>query len=134
MQMTQPKKHALNVRLTGALVLSVFGLGGCCHTLSGPASIKAWAADLPARADGQYALIGDDAVKKSLVTKDAFLQCKIDVSEETAEADSPACLCAKSHSSDWISDCRKWLGTHTPQATPVPAPEPTAEPAPKPCE
>lgn len=124
MQMIQTKKLALNIRLTGALVLSVFALCSCCHTVSVPASVKAWAADLPARADGQYALLGDDAVKKSLVTKDAFLQCKIDVSEETAEADSPACQCAKSHSSDWISDCQKWLGTHTPQATPAPAPEP----------
>src|SRR5882672_8087120 len=85
----------------------------CCHV---PESVKLYAADLPARADGQYAMIDDDAMKKSLVTKDAMLACKIDVDEGKTEEESQACQCAKSSSPDWIADCKGWLGAHTPAA------------------
>jgi hypothetical protein len=91
-----------------------------------PASVKLYAADLPGRADHQYAVIDDDAIKKSLVTMDAMLACKIDVEEGRREEESPACQCAKSSSPDWVTDCKGWLGTHTP----VPAPAPKPAPAP----
>jgi hypothetical protein len=106
------------------LLLCAGLVSGCCNI---PESVKLYAADLPARADGQYALIDDDATKKSLVTKDAMLACKIDVDEGKTEEQSPACQCAKSATLDWIADCKAWLGAHMPAA---PAPAPTAAPAP----
>src|SRR4051794_14195670 len=70
-------------------VAAVFAsVTGCCHV---PDSVRLYAADLPARADGQYALIEDDATKKSLVVKDAMLACKIDVDDGKTEEQSPAC-------------------------------------------
>jgi len=95
-------------------VLGVAAMSGCTKV---PESVKLYAADLPARADGQYALIDDDAVKKSLILKDALLKCKIDEEQSSGET-SPACQCAKSSSTDWTSDCRAWLGDHTPKPTP----------------
>ena len=112
-----------SVRSLSALVAVLAGAAsGCCHI---PDSVKLYAADLPARADGQYALIDDDATKKSLVLKDAMLACKIDVDEGKTEEQSPACQCAKSASPDWIADCKAWLGAHTP----VPPPAPTSTPS-----
>lgn len=99
---------------------------GCCHV---PDSIRLYAADLPGRADGQYALIDDDATKKSLVVKDAMLACKIDVDDGKTEEQSPACQCAKSASPDWVADCKAWLGAHAPAA-----PAPTTAPAPSAAE
>ena len=110
-----------------ALLLSA-ALGGCCKV---PDSIVTYAADLPARADGQYASITDDGVKKSLVVKDASLQCKIDAAEKPGEA-TPACQCAKSSSSDWTADCKAWLGDHTPKRPSCPMVAPAASAAPPP--
>lgn len=108
---------------TLALAIAVVG---CCKV---PESVKLYAADLPARADGQYALIDDDSIKKSLVVKDAMLQCKIDV-EGGSDETSPACKCAKSSSPDWTVDCKAWLGDHTPKREQAaPAPATTAPPA-----
>ena len=95
-----------------------------------PPAVKAYAAELPARADGQYALL-DEPIRKQLVMKDALLQCEIDVAEGSTEAASGACGCAKSSSSDWASDCKGWLGAHTPAADPS-TPEPPAAPSPPP--
>jgi len=92
-----------------------------------PQSVRIYAAELPARADGQYALVSDDTVKKGLVTKDSELQCKIDLEDKKDESQSAACACAKS-SGDWRTDCKGWLGSHTPaaDAPPAPAPAPPA--------
>ena len=79
-----------------------------------PTSIKLYAADLPSRADGQYALL-DESVKKQLVLKDSELQCAID-----GDAASAACKCSTS-AGDWLADCKAWLGSHTPTAAEPPA-------------
>lgn len=113
------------IRTSTLLLLSSILLAGCYRV---PASIKLYAADLPHRADGQYALIDDDSVKKSLVVKDAMLKCKIDEEESSGEG-SAACQCAKSASPDWTVDCKPWLGEHTPKAAPA-TPESPAAPAP----
>jgi len=93
-------------------------LAGCGGTM--PESVKSYAGDLPARADGQYAPL-PDPVKKQLVLKDGMLQCDIDMHAGMAEKDSAACQCAKSTSTNWTDDCKAWLGAHTPTA-PAPAP------------
>ncbi len=84
-----------------------------------PASVRLYAADLPARADGQYALLSDDSVKKQLVLKDSELKCKIDIEDGTTEEKSAACQCTKSVN-DWLVDCKAWLGPHTPTAPATP--------------
>lgn len=99
------------------LALCAAGLGACGI----PASIKLYAADLPQRADGQYAFIDDEDVKKGLIRKDAQLQCRID--EDDAAAAS--CQCANGSSDDWRSDCKSWLGAHVPPAPATPTTEPT---------
>lgn len=119
--MLEPSKQGQRLAnpraVMGALVLSA-ALGGCYKY---PEGVKTYAATLRARADGQYALISDDAAKKSLVIQDASLQCKID-QDENAGDPSPACQCAKSTSWDWTTDCKAWLGDHTPQKVTCPAP------------
>jgi hypothetical protein len=115
-------------RCLGVTALAAVPLG--CYAI--PESVKLCAADLPARADGQYAMIDDDSVKKSLVTKDAMLQCRIDEDKKSGET-SPACQCAKSSSPDWTVDCKAWLGEHTPKRSePAPAASPTTASTPAP--
>jgi hypothetical protein len=87
-------------------------LVAACMPAQIPESIKMFAADLPARADGQYAPL-DVSVKKQLVETDALLQCKIDVTGGAAETASAACKCAES-AGDWLVDCKSWLGAHLP--------------------
>jgi hypothetical protein len=114
------------------VALLVSGLLSACVAV--PESIKRYAAELPTRADGQYAAIRDESVKKSLIVKDALLQCKIDEAEKPDDASS-ACDCAKSTSPDWTTDCKAWLGNHVPKTTTAPPPAPpetTATPAPAP--
>ena len=124
-------KHKGSIRSVAQAIALSMALAGCYRV---PNSIRLYAADLPHRADGQYALIDDDGVKKSLVVKDALLQCSIDEEDKPGET-SAACLCAKSSSADWTLDCKAWLGSHTPQRSsetgspPVPAPAPTSSPA-----
>ncbi len=101
--------------------------GGCSGV---PESVKLYAADLPARADGQYALLEDDDVRKQLVLKDAELQCKIDTADDMPEEKSAACGCAKS-AGDWRADCKGWLGNHTPAPPAPPAPNASAAPPPR---
>jgi hypothetical protein len=101
-----------------AFALCAFGCGGSLI----PPSIRAFAADLPARADGQYALL-DEPIRKQLVMKDALLQCSVDQSDGVKEADSPACQCSTSAHEDWAADCKAWLREHAPPPMP---PEPTA--------
>jgi hypothetical protein len=104
-----------------ALALVLSSATGCFHV---PPSIKLYAAELPARADGQYAVL-DDVLKKQLVMKDALLQCAID-SDEGSQKDSAACKCAESAAEDWVADCKAWLGPHAPQTQSAPPePEPT---------
>lgn len=88
-----------------------------------PQSIRTAAAELPARADSQYAFLEDDDVRKQLVMKDALFQCKIDLEDKIEEAKSAACQCSTGHSAEWREDCKGWLGAHTP-------PGPSASPAP----
>jgi hypothetical protein len=106
---------------TVGTVLVLWSCGGAI-----PPAVKIYAAELPARADGQYALL-DDSIKKQLVMKDALLQCEIDVAEGSTEAASAGCACARSSSEDWVSDCKSWLGAHAPAAegSPAPAAPPT---------
>ena len=108
------------------LIIMPLLVAGCSSV---PASVKLYAAELPLRADGQYALLSDDSVKKQLVMKDSELKCKIDIEEGTAEDKSAACQCTKSVG-DWLVDCKAWLGAHTPAApapsTPTPPPTPAA--------
>ena len=78
-----------------------------------PPSVREFSAELPARADGQYAVL-DDPIRKQLVMKDALLGCRIDLEDKKDESDSPACRCTKSASADWKQDCKDWLGAHTP--------------------
>ena len=109
------------------LALVAVCLSGCCHAGSIPESVRRFASELPARADGQYAVL-DDLLRKQLVMKDAMLQYKIDLDDGKAEPDSAACNCAESASADWLGDCKPWLGSHVPIAAPViesPAAAPT---------
>ena len=92
------------------LVLLLLTFAGCAGNI--PESVKMLARELPARADGQYAPLGDD-VRKQLVMKDALLACKIDIAGGTEEIASDACKCAES-SGDWRVDCKGWLGPHLP--------------------
>jgi hypothetical protein len=103
-------------------------MSGCGGSV--PQSIRNFAIELKARADGQYAPL-DGLVKKQLVLKDAVLQCDIDQIDGKPEAESAACACARSSSEDWTADCKAWLGEHVPPAgeadadtapTPPPAP------------
>ncbi|RYZ07787.1 MAG: hypothetical protein EOO73_10670 [Myxococcales bacterium] len=113
-----------NCWLIGALLV-VTGCGG-----SVPESIRALSSALPARADGQYAFIEDEDVKKQLILKDSLFQCKIDLEDQ--KTDSAACRCSEAHSADWRADCKDWLGSHTPPpsapspASPSPTPPPPA--------
>lgn len=91
-------------------------------------SIREFAAELPARADGQYAPL-DLMIRKQLIMKDALLQCKIDLEDGRSEQQSASCRCAESASDDWLSDCRTWLGPHTPSPEPE-APTETSDGAP----
>jgi|SRR6185369_2268334 len=104
-------------------------LAGACASV--PESVKLYAADLPARADGQYAFVSDDDIKKQLVLKDSELKCKIDVADGIAEEKSPACQCTKS-AGDWLVDCKAWLGDHTPKPTPATPPPATPSTPPTP--
>lgn len=100
-------------------VVVVFGLATpACYKV--PPAVNAYAADLPWRADGQYAAL-DPAIQKELVLKDAALVCSLDLVKDSDRARSKACQCTSS-SGDWRVDCKGWLGTHTPQAPPA-APE-----------
>lgn len=92
-------------------------VGGCYRI---PASVRTFAGELPARADGQYATL-DEPVRKQLVMKDALLACRIDLEDGKKEAESAACRCSGSTSEDWVADCRDWLGSHAPAQTPVAA-------------
>lgn len=78
-----------------------------------PESIRVYAADLPARADGEYALVSDEGMRARLVRKDARLQCYIDVEEHVPERGSAACRCANSAGNSLV-ECTAWLGAHTP--------------------
>ena len=100
------------------LVATPMLLGFGCAGL--PPSIRQFAAELPARADGQYALL-DPLIRKQLVMKDALLQCRIDLEDGLTEQQAASCRCAESASADWLADCHGWLGAHTPTADP---PEP----------
>jgi hypothetical protein len=86
-------------------------LTGCASSI--PKSVRTYAAELPARADGQYAAL-DDVLRKQLVMNDALLQCSIDVTDGQSESESAACRCSTSASASWLDDCRAWLGSHTP--------------------
>jgi hypothetical protein len=109
-----------------AVVFASVLVSGCAGAL--PQTVRDYAAELPARADGQYAPL-DDLVKKQLVMKDALLQCGIDVVDEKPEAESAACMCATSSSEVWTSDCKGWLGEHVPASVgPEADPEPTPAP------
>ena len=93
------------------VALLVLGAAACGGGI--PPSIRELSAQLPARADGQYAVL-DEGLRKQLVMKDSLLGCRIDLEDKKAESDSPACRCSKSASADWKHDCKDWLGTHTP--------------------
>jgi hypothetical protein len=99
----------MNNRRWGVWLFGVIATTGC----SIPTSIRQYATELPARADGQYAVL-DEPLRKQLVMKDSELQCRIDLADGKTEADSGACRCAKSASADWTQDCKGWLGPHTP--------------------
>lgn len=115
---------ATPARLLHALLAVPLSIAACSSV---PESVKLYAADLPARADGQYVFVSDEDVKKQLVLKDSELQCKIDVAEGKTDEKSAACQCSKS-TADWLVDCKPWLGDHTPK----PAPAPTGSGAPAP--
>jgi hypothetical protein len=121
--MQMGKNHVIGARraLLCCTLLVPLALAACSSV---PESVRLYAADLPARADGQYVFVSDDDIKKQLVLKDSELQCKIDVADGTAEEKSPACQCTKS-AGDWLVDCKAWLGTHTPKPAP-PAPTPAS--------
>ena len=94
------------------IALLTFGVAACGGGV--PQSIRELSAQLPARADGQDALL-EDGLRKQLVMKDSLLGCRIDLEDKKTESDSPACRCSKSASADWKEDCKGWLGTHTPR-------------------
>jgi hypothetical protein len=71
-----------------------------------PKSIRTFAAQLPSRAKGQYAVL-DEPLRKQLVLKDALLQCDIDKYDGKQE-DTPACKCATS-SGTWTDDCKPYI-------------------------
>jgi hypothetical protein len=81
-----------------------------------PPSVREYAAALPARADGQYAVL-DAPIKKQLILMDALLPCAIDVADKKKVDESPACKCSKASSADWTADCKAWLGSHAPVAS-----------------
>jgi hypothetical protein len=94
-----------------------------------PPSVREYATSLPARADGQYAVL-DAPIKKQLILMDALLPCAIDVADKKKADESPACRCSKASSSDWTADCKAWLGSHVPvDSRPAPAPAPDTGPA-----
>jgi hypothetical protein len=97
-----------------ALVATV-SLVGACSSI--PPSVREYAAALPGRADGQYAVL-DAPIKKQLVLMDALLPCAIDVADKKKVEESPACKCSKASSADWTADCKAWLGSHAPVASP----------------
>ncbi len=78
-----------------------------------PISVREYAAALPGRADGQYAVL-DVATKKQLILMDALLPCAIDVAGKKKAEYSLTCQCSKSSSADWAADCKAWLGSHAP--------------------
>jgi hypothetical protein len=80
-----------------------------------PPSVREYAAALPGRADGQYAVL-DAPIKKQLILMDALLPCAIDVADKKKVDESPACKCSKASSTDWTADCKAWLGSHAPVA------------------
>jgi len=99
-------------RFFGPAVLAALLLsGGGCYRI--PDSLRGLAAELPGRADGQYAPL-DDELKRQLVTKDALLQCRIDREDGAEEADSAACRCSMTVSEPWTQGCKDWLGSHVP--------------------
>jgi hypothetical protein len=98
---------------TSLLASVVVALAGCQKVLP---SVRTYA-DLPSRANGQYATL-DESIKKQLVMKDSELQCSIDAEDNVKKSSSAACKCSESASSDWISDCSGWIGSHTPKPTP----------------
>jgi hypothetical protein len=106
-------------RVFAALVLALVAGSGCAAKI--PASVRAYAAELPARADGQYAAL-DDVLRKQLVMNDALLQCRIDREDGENEAASAACRCSTSVSTTWTNDCQDWLGDHTPAQAADPQP------------
>lgn len=110
-------KRAIQTVLLGAS----FALSACGSI---PLSVRTYAAGLPARADGQYALL-DEPLRKQLVLNDAGLQCAIDAADDKNE-NSVACKCASSQSDDWLADCTPWLGTHAPQPEPAAAQAPSS--------
>jgi hypothetical protein len=82
-----------------------------------PSSVREYAAALPGRADGQYAVL-DTPIKKQLILMDALLPCAIDVADKKKVEESPACKCSKASSADWTADCKAWLGSHALVASP----------------
>lgn len=82
-----------------------------------PPSVREYAAALPGRADGQYAVL-DAPIKKQLILMDALLPCAIDVADKKKVEESPACKCSKASSADWTTDCKAWLGSHALVASP----------------
>lgn len=117
--------NTIEIVLIHALLTFAAGCGGV------PDSVRVYAAELPARADGQYGLL-DEPIRKQLVMKDSLLQCKIDLEDGKKEEDSAACQCSKSSSADWSADCKSWLGVHTPEPEPAEAPPPAPPVAPAP--
>jgi len=93
------------------VALLFVGIAACGGGI--PQSIREISAQLPARADGQYAGL-DDSLRKQLVMKDSLLACRIDLEDKKTESESPACKCSASASADWKQDCKDWLGSHTP--------------------
>jgi hypothetical protein len=87
-----------------------------CACKSIPPSVREYAAALPGRADGQYAVL-DTPIKKQLILMDALLPCAIDVADKKKAEESPACRCSKASSADWTADCKAWLGGHAPVAS-----------------
>jgi hypothetical protein len=114
----------INIYTLVAAVSSVLA----CSSI--PQSVREYAAALPARADGQYAVL-DAPIKKQLILMDALLPCAIDVADKMKLDESPACKCSKASSADWTADCKAWLGGHAPVASgPDAAPAPAPAPAP----
>ena len=68
----------MKVANTYTIVAAVSFILGCSSI---PNSVREYADALPARADGQYAVL-DTAIKKQLVLMDALLPCAIDVADK----------------------------------------------------
>lgn len=112
--------NVINPYAISAVISFVFA----CSSV--PPSVREYAASLPGRADGQYAVL-DAPIKKQLILMDALLPCAIDVADKKKVDESPACKCSKASSADWAADCKAWLGSHAPVVS-APAAGPGAAP------